>query len=547
MDILLKILVALQDFFEALFTSSSPEFKKKQQLRHIAAQIKAIEPPIYRADGFLLPAFPAALHQIFTYILPLKELLDTTIASTDSRTVHKYTDMLIEDALNDDQRLSREMLLFANRASVIAENIIPLQKTIDEQARILSSYIRQLDAPHIKRETDILEQVLAFADFCQFDFNGFFSAFDPAFKSHTGKETTVTNPSFKPIDVAELIPSLLDLYYLLHHLVINEALVDRIALLAEKKHSATDNTQHKSAISRIFQAVHFLFQKRINAPIILSIIRLTKKDCDYVPEQPATTHSFLADYKKRLTEQFDSDSRKLTSESHTKEILGMLQSIFGNRELETIDGYNEGLKNLLEEFTTLTLDWILPLQIIKTFAIHYFELHFKQILRAVIVEGYFSNRSQQSSVSAAYHHCESMSGKLTEFERLFEDGQPCSTKIVTGYLTGLEKGMDFDKPLRKLVENSNQHAQRLIQEAVNRYTDVFNFCLIILEDSKKTLPEYINNIRALTGSAKNNDSFRWLEKEIGVFRNFLEIMKKYAIVNTLSVPASLAEPTESQQ
>jgi hypothetical protein len=80
---------------------------------------------------------------------------------------------------------------------------------------------------------------------------------------------------------------------------------------------------------------------------------------------------------------------------------------------------------------------------------------------------------------------------------------------------------------------------------VNQFTEVYNFSTIIIDESKKTVPEFITNIRTLSFSTKNQASFSFLEKEIGVFRNFLEIMKKYAIVGTLSVPVSFAEKPES--
>jgi hypothetical protein len=96
-----------------------------------------------------------------------------------------------------------------------------------------------------------------------------------------------------------------------------------------------------------------------------------------------------------------------------------------------------------------------------------------------------------------------------------------------------------------MVENMNTQAKNLVQQAVTQYAEVFNFSNIILEDNKKSIPEYITNMRNLSVSTKNAESFVWLEKECDVFRNFLEIMKKYAIIGTLSVSASLTDKTES--
>jgi len=117
-------------------------------------------------------------------------------------------------------------------------------------------------------------------------------------------------------------------------------------------------------------------------------------------------------------------------------------------------------------------------------------------------------------------------------------------KVVTGYLTELEKGMDFEKPLRKMVENMNHHAKKLVQESVTNFAEVLSFSTLIIEDNRRSVPEAVTNIRTLSESSKNIDSFRYLEREIGVFRNFLEIMKKYAIVGTLSGSATATAETE---
>jgi hypothetical protein len=223
----------------------------------------------------------------------------------------------------------------------------------------------------------------------------------------------------------------------------------------------------------------------------------------------------------------------------------LIAATFGTQELDQLTGYNDATNNLLQEFTPFSLEWVKPLQIIKTFSTRYFIPHFRQMLQSVIVEGYFNNRSLQSTLAASYYHCEAIPAKLAEFEQLFGDNQPCSIKIATGYLTELQNGMDFEKPLRKMVENMNAHAKAFVQQSVNHLSEVYNFSTIIIDENKKTVPEYITNIRTLSASTKNQESFSLLEKEIGVFRNFLEIMKKYAIVGTLSVPVSFAEKPES--
>ncbi|HKL85159.1 MAG TPA: DUF5312 family protein, partial [Treponemataceae bacterium] len=390
-------------------------------------------------------------------------------------------------------------------------------------------------------------KIFCLNDFCQFDFNGFFSNFDPAFKTHSGQTTTVDNPSFKPLEVAEVIPQMMDLHYLFSRLDISKPILDLLGELEAKKQNVELTTNITSRMERIFQALLYLIQKKISKENILGIIRLVKNDPDFVPEQPSLVVNHIEEYKQRLTEFFHSDSRKLLKEQQSNEIQVLINETFGNRALEKLTGYTDTTNQLLQEFTPFSLEWIKPLEIIKTFLVHFFMPHYRQFLHSIIVEGYFANRSLQSSFAASFSYCEYIPAKLREFEQLFEDNNSCSLKIMTGYLTELQKGMDFETPLRKMVENMNKHARELVQKSVTQLSEVFNFSLIIIEDNKKPLPDYITNIRMLAGSTKNAESFSFLEKEQAVFRNFLEIMKKYAIVGTLSGSLSLSEQTESQE
>lgn len=541
MTFLSRILVAIQDFLESIFTSSSPEYKKKHQLKQLSVQVRSIDPPLYRQDGVLLPAFPATLHQIYQFMQPISEILTTTIANPDRRVADRYRDYLLELALTPEQRELRKSFTFDERARNLVAQTLPPERAIEEQAKLFASFLKILDSASMRQAGLLLTKIDALADFCQFDFNAFFSNFDSAFKSHEGQDTTVESPSFHPVEVAEIVPLLLDLYYLLTKLDLGVPIMDVVSILEARRRGQPLGEEIRNKINRVFQAVIWLLQKRLQKDILLSIIRLVKEDPDFIPQQPQFTSDHLALYREHITELFHSDSNKLVKEQQDNEISTMVRAAFGDRQLETVEGYSEETNSLLREFTLYSLDWIKPIQIIKTFNMHYFEPHFKQILRSVIVEGYFSDRTLQSSLSSAYYYCESVTSKLREFEHLFADNQPCSVKILTGYLTELEKGMDFEKPLQKMVENMNNHAKSFIQSTVTNFVEVFNFSVMMMADNKKTVPDMITNIRVLSGSSKNMDSFGWLEKENGVFRNFLEIMKRYAILGTLSVPASLTE------
>lgn len=545
MSLLESLISFFTDLFGSIFSSSSPEYKKKQALKSIQSMLKSVDPPVWRQDGTLLAPLPMALYQIFQFIQPLRDTLLKTTASQDKRQADRYREFLLELSMTDAQRAARKAFTFAERATALIAQPQGPDRAIEEQGRDFTAFLKTLDSSQLKQAAVLLQKIDALGDFCKFGFNDFLSWFDPAFKAYSDDSATVEAPSFQGVEVTEMIPSLLDLYYVMSRVDLNPALAEVCAILTARAANTPLTDEIRARITRLFQALHFIFQKKLGSSILLGILRVAKQDPEYSPQMPSEQIDYFGNYRNHLTETFHSDSRKLVKERQESEIAKLIFDTFGSVDLARLEGYCDDTNVILQEFSTHALEWIMPLQIIKTFALNYFEPHFKQILRSVIVEGFFNNRSLQSSFSSAYYACESMSLKVVHFESLFGDNQPCSLKILTGYITEMEKGMDFEKPLAKMVENMNQQAKALVQRAATNYSEVFNYSAIIIEDNKRSVPEYITNLRAITSSTKNSESFNLLEKESGVFRNFLEIMKKYAIVGTLTSPTSFADQTEN--
>jgi hypothetical protein len=153
MSFMQRLLEGIRDFVESLFASSSPEYKKKRQLRALAASLRAIEPPIYRQDGFLLPAFPATLYQINQFLSPLRDTLFSTIASADKRVADKTRDALFELAMSEEQRSARMSFTMQERLSAMVAQRATPERIIEDQGKLFSSFIKSLRAQTCSRRT----------------------------------------------------------------------------------------------------------------------------------------------------------------------------------------------------------------------------------------------------------------------------------------------------------------------------------------------------------------------------------------------------------
>ncbi|ULQ58699.1 DUF5312 family protein [Brucepastera parasyntrophica] len=542
MALLNDVLEFFQGIFGSVF-SSSAEHKNKQQLKQMQASLKAINPPIYRPEGILLPAFPIAVYQIYQLLMPISEILGKTIANPDRRMADRYRDFILELAMTKEQREMRKSFHFSERSAAVVSETVKPETVIENQAKKLTQFLKTLDTTSMKQAERIIDKLDVLNDFCRFDFYGFFSCFDPGFKT-AAQAGYLDKTSFRTIEVSTVIPYLMDVYYLLDNLDLSTSIVNVVSLLEAKSQNVQLSEEITGKIGNTFRALYSQIQNKFSKNIVLSIIRLAKKDASFIPAQPRIKPDYIQQYKTRLTELFHSDSKKLLKEKEANEMQTLIASVFNGQPLEQLEYYNESTNSLLQELTPFSLEWVRPMEIIKTFTIHYFLPHFGQILEAVIIEGFFNNRAVQAACSSAYYYCAAVMDKIAEFEELFQDGKSCSYRIMMGYLSELKKGQDFEAPLRNMVDTMNYNAKTFIQQAVTQFAEVYEYSQIILDDNKKSMPEMITNIRTITKSAKNNDSFLLLEKEIDIYQNFLQIMKKYAIIGTISVSTNMSEKAE---
>ena len=76
-------------------------------------------------------------------------------------------------------------------------------------------------------------------------------------------------------------------------------------------------------------------------------------------------------------------------------------------------------------------------------------------------------------------------------------------------------------------------AKAIVQMGSKAYLDLYTFTEHLLEDIKAPTPELITNIKSISVSSKNKDSFARLETDMQVFKIFLEIMKNYAVFGSI--------------
>lgn len=527
------------DFFFSLFSASTEDFKNQKALRSLAAEVRKAKYPIFRPETTVLAGLPIIVYELNCALLPLRLILKSTIASSDIRVSGFFADKLVESFFSKEQQDLRNSLSLENRCEKIGNfTDADFDTKIKEQNKLFNDLLFQITDPKFKRVDIITAELYAFFDLCSFNFNAFFAHFDPGFESLIGTDVIQEQYNFQNIDGIEILQDILDLDYLIKHIHISEEFINGIFFV--NSGAPEKLRRDEAAIKRDLQNFSYIIENNLGRNTLANLAKLIKKDPlfeDLVKTKP--TVSTLEEYRHRLTAIFNADTKKILKMQQEAQMASLVDKVFNKMELFGIQIYNEELNKRIQAVTNLSLDWIKPIEIIKTYTKVFFESKIEPFLRELIVEGYFEDKNFQKDLASNYYYCSSILGKFTEFEEFMTTKTEHSVDVIKGYLTRLEAGGDFERPLSKIIDVINMKAASIVNEAGRQYFDLFTACNLIVKDSHKSIPEYVNNLKAMIISTRNKERFTALEENMQSFEGFIEILKHYVILDVpeLNIPA----------
>ena len=532
-DFINAIITAIKDFFEGLFFPSSPEYQKKWQLKTYAAELRKLNPPLYRTGEILLPAFGALLYQLYHFLQPVKAILDKTVNSPDIRAAEKYRDIFFEAILSEEQVKQRRSFTFQER-SILLSTCKSYQETehkLQEQIHGFKNFMRIFTEPAFRTREQELIKLFFLSDLCDFDYAAFLNRFNNNLQLTAGTAAPISQDNFEEVFAKDVIKNLLDFQFIVRNVAITQTTIDNIIFLARSLENFTDETGVK--LEKTLNTVETLLANRLKRTTIPIILKLINDDPNFEEKITVSESKPLQEYVDRMTENFQADSKRLLKITKETNITGLIEKCFGSGQLKPLDGYNDAINDAIQNLSTISFDWVKPMQLLKSFTEMYFETHYKTFLRSLLIEGFFANKQIEGQYAAIYRSCEMLLGKIKNFEQLFKPKGQCNLIEIQGYIAEIEKGKDMKKQLQKIVEIANMQAKTVVQTGSKAYADLFAFTEHLLEDIKAPTPELITNIKALAVSSKNKESFACLEQDRHIFAMFLEIMKNYAVFGSV--------------
>jgi hypothetical protein len=229
--------------------------------------------------------------------------------------------------------------------------------------------------------------------------------------------------------------------------------------------------------------------------------------------------------------RFDSDEQRIKSEIQDEQISTDVAALFKKQNLEELVGYNSESNRVLQANTALSLKWILPMRVLKTFLKIFISDSIKSLLNDIVIEGFFNSPAYKTEFSTTVYAVINAFSEIEDFEASFAEGQRNSVAVMRSYIKDSHKDKDFYRKLDKMVMIINNDAHKLLQSVITTLYNLYTLLGELLADSRKPSSEIVSNLKVLMMSSRNKDNTSLLEEQYPDWKIFFEIMKNYVIIN----------------
>ena len=523
----MKLLEIIKELFARIFTSDPDEGRRRTELRRINAMLVELRPPYYRPkQNLVLPGFAHALHHFYSLLRPFAELARATVANSDIRVSQRYFDYLIDCRLSSDEQDRKRYFSYDGMSERLQQALKP-DEELEAIAREFQGFIRSLEALGPRAVNADLFEVDRFLDICRYDYERILGLFDPS----ASLDDPRYRPDFAPVPGEQVLPELLDFYYLIEGFIFSAQLKENVIRLLERRAPGAADSAKRAKIDKLFGQLDKSLTGRLDKELLLALMRSIKGEPFFAPATPRERKDFLDFYRRRLIVQYEKDRERLQREQHESAIAADIDSLFGDIEILEVEGYDDENDAYLRRESPNSFMWIKPVRILKTFIVAVFEPLLKEAVKRILVEGYFDNKNFQNNLANILYQCERSSARIQDFEGQLKGTGRISIVSMKRYIEEMKRGKDIAAFLTRLTDSINARAREIIEDETGLFAMLGDALGDLLSDYRRSSPELVTNIRTL-GGGRNREILAQIQVGRDRISVLVKIMRNFTFVKT---------------
>lgn len=502
-------------FFERivqLFTGGDdPEREKRRQLKALGKQLSKSKYRFYKPrSGEALPGMARFLFEIYKVVGPAQPLLQGADSSQSLRTA------VIEHKLPDDARALKEEFS-DERLRELAKSSEP-KKVAAHAKNALSKYFHAFDASTVKWINATYNVIRLFAGFASHDFYFSLRKFDGGMSEGNFSY----NPKFDSINGEYVSDDLKDLMEVLLPLPIEHDWDDVFDILQFHRGVDVVNRQAWKKLLGQLESVR-------SSGILVHIIRHIDSDPSFQPTSQSSNARIVEGYLNLLKTQVEASIQKLIQERRGNKINQLLKQIFGTTAVSRTKNYTEKANLVFTKRMLAGYTHTEAINYLKAFLVDYFKRDVRVLVSdQLIVRGRWSDNITSQQLSDAFHVVMTVAQQVVEFdESLGEEGE-LGTKLKRASGRVVDKDAATAKLLRQTLNEINQEAVRLINDAAGNLITIGKTLKMLIEDYQKPKHELLLNWREVDAMSEEPTEAQMTEiyKQIYFFVQLMQMFVK---------------------
>lgn len=518
----------LTEFFESIFKSSSPEVRKRQELRKMEAELRARQPQIFKNE-LLLPNFAELFRILYENTKPLADILGVTISGSDVQMNGRFEAQLILTGFDDATQKKLEKLNYEGRKKGVQESNLTMNQQFELQRRSFQEIMRQVEQrPEFRKIDETMARLQQLSDVCRFNYLNVIHAFDPGY---AGVSTSLGAAKAVPPEIVSAF--LQDLYYITANLSLQTSVVRAVVALRQLKGGRELTQEESDSLAGNIRKISTILTRTLDPETLRKIICLAKRDPSFKPKIATYQGGAVKRFVDYLQGRFEADETRIKTEIKDYTISFELRELFGEAPLLELKTYNSAMNDRIRNCSPFSFEWITPMQTMKTFLNMYFSEAVRTVLNNIVIEGFFSNPAYKTDFASMVYACNEIPNRMEAFEKSFDRGERNDEVNLASIIDDCSNDPSFQKLLENSVNSINAQAYSIIQEESKNLFRLYKQIGELIVDAKKSKSDLISNIKVLMSSTRNRDGSGILEQQHGSWKVFLKIMKNYAILGEL--------------
>jgi hypothetical protein len=507
-----------------LFFMNSAESKLRRELKRLENELSSQKTPLYK-NGILQNTFGQAVHILYQHTNPIHDILSTTLCARDNKTIRYYEAALFTTAFTDEIHARYNALSYAVRKEE-AQNAKNENHIYEGQRKNLEYFLKNITGGEYEKIDAIIVLLKQLNDLCLLSYVSVLNLFDQNFQS----ADAAYRPAFEPIPLADVKLFLESLYHVTADFQITEGMARAVAALSEIKCLNGGAQRPREEILTHIKKINTIITKVLTPEIQLNLMRLLTGNLTYTMEKARYEGNALTAFSSNIRETFEADLQRIKTELQNETVSSKIQKLFEYAQIQQITGYNQDADEFLRQNTSLGYHWTVPLKVLKSFLVIFFDERVQSLLNDVAIEGFFNNQTYKSEFSSLVYNCCDILTKVRQFESKFtKDGDNYSA-LLTSYINDSLRDENFLKLLVNLVNTINNEAKNLLRANCQQLAGLYRSAVEIISDSRKSTPSYIANAKVLFSSIRNRDKVEYLASQFPKWNIFFEIMHTYDII-----------------